>query len=190
MTPDRMSNCARAAWLPVVASLALAGCATTATVAPPPAGQWQGRFAITVTKPPSDANAMQGGEDRAQGRFRLLRSRQGNVSLDLFSPFGQTLARAGSEPQGAWLVMQDGRRLEADDPDTLVERALGWRLPVTALPDWLAGKTPAPTENWRVNVEQRFANGAPRTLQADWPAQSNAGRPRLRLRIVVDGGTG
>jgi outer membrane lipoprotein LolB len=189
MATVRMPDSVRAAVLPLVTAIGLSACATPVEVPPPPAGQWQGRFAVTLTQAPADTNAMQTEEDRAQGRFRLERTAQGRISLDLFSPFGQTMARAGTGPDGAWLALQDGRRLEAGDADTLLERALGWRLPVSALPDWLAGREPT-DDDWLVRVERRFSNGAPRTLQADWPAQAGMGVRRLRLRIVVDGGTG
>lgn len=184
MAGPRPSLVAAGAGLAVVA--ALSGCATTPQ-APPPPGQWQGRFSVTVTRPPTDQSAMQAREERATGRFSLARDAAGRIDLELFSPFGQTLAQARARPGRATLSTHDGRVFDAADPDSLVERALGWRLPVAALPDLLAGRNPD-LADWQVRVERRFDNGAPQTLQADWPAQAVTGQQRLRLRLVVDGG--
>src|SRR5690606_22957532 len=74
------------------AALLAAGCATP--LAPPePGGQaWAGRFAVTwtpETPPPR--------EERASGRFSL-REAGDRTELEVFSPFGQTVARALSRP--------------------------------------------------------------------------------------------
>ncbi|MEZ5658964.1 MAG: outer membrane lipoprotein LolB [Burkholderiaceae bacterium] len=191
MSAARVGSAALGVALGIATAGALSSCATQGPAVAPAPGHWSGRFSLTLSLPPSDQNAQQGREERAQGRFTLTRSEAGRIDLDLFSPFGQTLAQARSEPGQASLVTHDGQRLTAVDPDTLIERALGWRLPVSALPDWLQSRAePAPNGGWVVRFERRFADGRPRTLQADWPADARLDERRLRLRVVIDGEAG
>ncbi len=195
MSPGRRS------WLRILltgapAALLLAACSTPAPLPDEPAGQaapqhWSGRFSLTFVQPAPGGNALEAREDRAQGRFNLARSAQG-LDLVLFSPFGQTLANASTTPAGAMLTTSQGEIYRADDPDLLVERALGWRLPVSALPGWLAGRgLPPGTESlvdkdWRVQVEERFESGQPRRLAARWPLEQRIGERRVNLFLIID----
>lgn len=156
-----------------------------------PTQRWQGRFSVTLIEPASSGNSLEARQERAQGRFALSRSPD-NLELALFSPFGQTLANATSTAAGSVLTTSEGQTFRADNPDTLIERALGWRLPVAAMPDWLAGRTlPAGSEpveraGWNVTVEQRFDSGEPRRLAARWPLDQRFGERRINLFLVVD----
>ena len=59
--------------------------------------------------------------------------------LTLFSPLGTQMALARWSPGRALLVTPDGEA-RFDKLDDLAERALGERVPLTAWPDWLAGR--------------------------------------------------
>ncbi len=139
-------------------ALLAAGCATP--VAPPaePGVRptiWSGRFAarwLESADPPR--------EQAASGRF-LLRAGDQRTELDVYSPFGQTIARAVAGPHGASLQTADGVRHQAGSPEALTERVLGWRIPVARLPAWLAGDPASqPTGDdfedagWSVSVER------------------------------------
>lgn len=127
----------------VFASL-LAGCATVAPpgpepVAPRPAEghrEWAGRFSVRLVN-----NDIEGRQDAAAGRFALTArpSASGRtLELEVLSPFGQTMATGRRLPDGAaTLVLSDGRTLSAPSLDGLLEKALGWPLPIERLPDWL-----------------------------------------------------
>lgn len=153
--------------------------------------QWQGRFSVTLLNGTAGTGTVDPEEERAQGRFTLVKSPR-SLELALFSPFGQTLVNASSTPAGATLTTSDGQVYRAGDTDSLIEKALGWRLPVSALPDWLSGTTLAPgtetvdQDNWRVQVEQRFDNGLPRRLAARWPLEQRVHERRINLFLVVD----
>ncbi|MEZ5651391.1 MAG: outer membrane lipoprotein LolB [Burkholderiaceae bacterium] len=193
MVLARLGSAAAGAVLGVACVATLSSCTTPQAppASAPASGLWTGRFALTLTLPPSDQTAQQEKVERVQGRFTLSRSLAGHLALDLFSPFGQTLAQARSDPGAATLTTHDGRQLAAADPDTLIEQALGWRLPVSQLPEWLVSRAqPTGDGGWRVRVEDRFADGRPRTLQADWPTDVRGDARRLRLRVIVDGETG
>ena len=173
--------------------LLAAACATPTapSLGPDPTtGSWRGRFSVTLIDAGVD-QAMETREERVQGRF-ILRRDPGSLDLELFSPFGQTIATARSDPNGAVIRTAEGQVLQASTPDELVERALGWRLPVSALPGWLSGRNlpaegSAVRDGWRVEVDQRFDNGAPRRLSARWPQEQRIGERRLNLFVVVDG---
>lgn len=175
-------------------AIALAGCATPVAQGPDDGviSQWQGRFSITLTDPVDrHSNSLEPQEERAQGRFKLVREDQ-SLDLKLFSSFGQTLANATSSPAGAVLTTSDGKIFRANDPDSLIEQALGWKIPVSALPGWLdgSGLTGADesisTDDWSVRAEKRFASGQPQRLSAKWPSTQRFNERRIKLFLVVD----
>lgn len=176
----------------LIAAAVLAGCATPPPVKSGPPGHWKGRFSVTLIDPTDKrSTTLEAHEERAQGRFTLIRSGQ-TLKLALYSPFGQTLASAVSDPEGAQLTTSDGRIFSADDIDSLMEMALGWKLPVADLADWLNGASlgpgaePVTVNDWQVKAEQRFDSGQPRRLAARWPARQRFNERRINLFLVVD----
>jgi len=185
---------ARALGAAIAAALLAAGCATP--VAPPaqpgaPPSSWSGRFAVTWSEPADPPR-----EERASGRF-LLREADGRTELDVFSPFGQTLARAVAGPSGAMLETSDGARHEAQSAEALTEQVLGWRVPVGRLADWLRGGPrrgviPASFQDggWSVSVDEADGAERPRRLTLRWPTESAGplASRRVTIRLVVDSG--
>lgn len=187
-TPRALATLACAAWL--------AGCA--APVAPPLTdalgrpSSWSGRFSVTWNA--GDA----GVEQSASGRF-LLTEEGPRTQLELFSPFGQTLARARTDPDGARLDTADGRAFAAPDAESLTQAALGWRMPIGHLPAWLRGDTdPAGARadvagthdtvasGWTIRIEPGDA-GQPSRVALRWPAPDAPSQtPRVAIRLVLD----
>lgn len=174
----------------------LGGCATL----PPPSADTvrSGRFAATVT--------IGDQRDNMAGRFMLSSNRDGSTTLDLATPLGTTMARVQTAAGRTTLTapQSDGTLAswEGDSPDALVESVLGWSLPVSGLPDWLAGRAAAgrparvfvveadrqaiEQDGWLVVIEERFADTPlPRrlTLTRQVPG---AGTPKVDLRLVLD----
>jgi outer membrane lipoprotein LolB len=173
---------------------ALAACAAPPpTIAPdmsPDAFSRVGRFAITVTHDDGKTEAVQGGFSwRDDGR---------RYQLDLTNPLGSTEARVEGQPGSALLLRADGSRLRADDPDALVEDALGSPVPVGGLRDWLRGRLMSD----RTADLKRDSQGRPESFGQDgWQARLSrydAQGPRLlvlrreearraiSVRLVVD----
>jgi outer membrane lipoprotein LolB len=119
--------------------------------------------------------------------------------LDLTNPLGSTEARVEGRPGFAVLTKADGTRLQAGDPDGLAEDALGSRVPVAGLRDWLRGRLvdgvpvanlqrddqsrPATfeQEGWNARLSRYDAQGPQLlVLQRDEPGR------RIMLRLVVD----
>ncbi len=196
--PDAARGSPRRALLARTASLAaallVAGCAGPRAVLPDEQGPqpvaWSGRFAATWTNPEDSSR-----EDRGSGRF-WLRNLGARTELEIYSPFGQTLARAGADAARAWLETSDGKRFEADDPQALTEQVLGWRIPVSRLPHWLRGElaaaagSPTVDAGWRV-VSDRAPGQVPRRLTLQWPHQAPAsGLRSVTIRLALDDGEG
>lgn len=113
----------------------LVACTTPAPLQKPGAANafsCTGRFALVVTQAGGDQKALQGG-------FSWLDSETGYL-LDLTNPLGAVQARVEGQADQAVLTKADGTRLEAADAETLIEQALGSKVPVAGLRAWLRGR--------------------------------------------------
>jgi len=82
-------------------------------------------------------------------------------ALVLSSPLGATLAQARWAP-GEAVLETPGTRARYPDLDTLAEQALGERVPLAALFDWLRGRP------WSGAVSQGLPAGEPGFTQMGW----------------------
>lgn len=176
--------------------IVLTGCATqTPTSTDSTAGFDEllrhGRFAVRAEEPNQAPEAVQGGF--------IWRDKQGRLTLDLTNPFGNVLARVSVEPGQATLTQSNGETLRATDPDGLVQQAIGQRVPVRDLREWLRtplrvapsmrevkrddqGRIFAFTQNgWKVELSRFDAQG-PRLLILS----RNEGNKQLVIRLIVD----
>jgi outer membrane lipoprotein LolB len=64
-------------------------------------------------------------------------------NVDVYSPLGGKVANIAKTPSEVTLTTQDGRVLNAADAETLTEREMGFRLPLTGLSDWALGRPTA-----------------------------------------------
>jgi outer membrane lipoprotein LolB len=114
----------------------------------------------------------------------------------LTTPFGQGIARLARTGDEITLTTQDGRELKASDAESLTEQALGFRVPLIGLADWVRGRAapapaPAPT------LERRDAAGLLSELdQSGWkiryqeyagarPSRLTLSYPGLELRLAI-----
>lgn len=179
--------------LPVSAAalaLLLSACATHP---PPLAGAvYSGKLAVR-----SDAIEGQPAHS-ASGQFELSGS-PSSGQLVLTSPIGTAVARARwSHPSGAHgepgeiELEADGRTSRFDSLDAMTQQAIGDRLPLAAMFDWLAGRPwpAAPATRaadgasfeqlgWRVDLSQR---AAAQLIVADRLAPP----PLLHVRVKLD----
>ena len=182
--------------LALLAFTVAGGCTSLAPIDPAPQ-VYHGRFSASIDR----------GDQReaVAGRFTLAASAR-QVTLDLASPLGNTLARVAADDSGATLTapQADGSLAtwHGDNADALAEAVLGYRLPVTGLADWLAGRAVPgraaivlpdrgpvqriEQDGWVIAIDERFEqDGAPRRLSFE---RDHAGpqAPALRLRLVLD----
>ena len=114
-----------------IALLALvSGCATLAGAPVDDAAlefELQGRIALRY------------GNDGGNAR---LTWRHAAISDDMMvtNPIGQGIARITRQREEVRLVTADGKEYRAQDAETLTQSVLGWRLPLTGLPDWVRAR--------------------------------------------------
>lgn len=77
-----------------------------------------------------------------EGWHVSFRWQQGDAELyhiTLSGPLGQESAELQGTSQGVTLLLADGHSVTAMDPDELLLRQLGWRLPIKGLYYWVRG---------------------------------------------------
>lgn len=166
--------------LRLAALLLAAALAACATVLAPDAGveRLDGRLALRIdSQPPQSVSAafeLQGDGERGQ--------------LVLTNPLGLRIAQAHWSPGvRARLVTSEGER-EFDDLDSLAEGALGERVPLAALPDWLRGRPwPRAASSATAAGFEQLGWSIDLARQAEGRvAMRRAGAPTVDLRVQLD----
>lgn len=115
----------------------------------------------------------------------------------MLAPLGITIAHVRQDAHGA-LLETSGKQYVAQDGDELMQRALGWHLPLRGMPYWVRAK-PMPGEPANVT---RDAQGQISQLQQDgWdihytayaadtadslPLRITMQREQLQIRLLID----
>ncbi len=174
----------------LAAQLLAAGCATTAPSPVLQAGNGDttpmelgGRFAMSYNQALPEPKT-----ESANGRFSLFRDAT-RLTVDLVSPFGQTIARAehvAGEP--ARLQTADNRTFTGPTLDEVFRRAIGIRVPAEKLPAWLSNRFE--------RVLERSADGQRiKAEDAGWDIDRSGGRwdlvwhrgtQRIEVRLLLD----
>ncbi len=136
--------------------------------------------------------AVRHGKDAASGRIFWRHSDESDELL-ITSALGQGIARISRERDQFRLVTGDHKEYRAADAESLTERALGWRLPLGGLSDWVQARAspgrPAEMrgdadkglelrqDGWHVAYEE-FRGGRPFRMRLT--------REDLEIRLTVD----
>lgn len=118
--------------------------------------------------------------------------------ISLLAPLGQTVTQITRDSDGVTLIDDSQKIHRAPDAETLTEKLLGWRLPLSGLGYWVAGQ-PAPARPYQI---ERDALQRPAQLMQDgwrvkyseWRTAEGQGLPRkmslqredMEIRLVVD----
>lgn len=127
---------------------------------------WSGRMAIQILKDPAES---------LSASFELQGSAKAGEMV-LLSPIGTTLAKLAWTPQSAKLK-QGSQHIEGASLQQLGSRLTGTELPITALFEWLAGKS-AEAPGWQVDLSSH--------AQGRITAERRLPAPATVLRIVLD----
>jgi len=136
--------------------------------------------------------AVRHAKDAASGRIFWRHSNDGDEVL-ITSPLGQGVARLNRKGDQFQLVTGDRKEYRADNAEDLTEQALGWRLPLAGLSDWVQAR-PSPgrpaevrgdvnrdlelwQDGWHVAYEE-FREGRPFRLRMS--------RESLEITLIVD----
>jgi outer membrane lipoprotein LolB len=136
--------------------------------------------------------AVRYGKDAASGRIFWRHSNDADELL-ITSSLGQGIARINRKGDQFRLVTGDRKEYRADNAEDLTEQALGWRLPLAGLSDWVQARAspgrPAEMQGvpdkglelrqdgWRVAYEE-FRGGKPFRMRLT--------RDDLQITLVVD----
>jgi len=136
--------------------------------------------------------ALRHGKDAASGRIFWRHSNDADELL-ITSPIGQGIARIIRERGQFRLLTRDNKEYRAADAESLSEEALGWRLPLAGLSDWVQARAspgrPAEVrgdadkglelaqDGWHV-VYEEFRGGRPFRMRLM--------REDLEIRLTVD----
>ncbi len=131
---------------------------------------------------------------RNSGSARIFWRHSGDADEMLItSPLGQGIARISREGDRFRLVASDNKEYRASDAESLTEEALGWRLPLSGLSDWVqgraspdrpAGETGQASEGLEIRqdgwtiVYEEFRDGRPFRLRLS--------REGIEVRLAVD----
>jgi outer membrane lipoprotein LolB len=132
------------------------------------------------------------GSEGTSGRISWRHAPQ-NDDLLITSALGQGVARirrAGGEVE----LFAEGKEHRAPDAESLTERVLGWRLPLSGLPDWMQGR---PSPGRPAEVGRDASNRIVTLVQDDWkieyqefdgerPSRLRLTRPNLEIRLIID----
>lgn len=143
-------------------------------------------------------------ETENDGWHVSFRWQQGDAELyhiSLSGPLGQESAELQGTSQGVTLLLADGRSVTALDPDDLLLRQLGWRLPIKSLYYWVRGlPVPDAVESHGLDgqgrlqwLEQSGWHISYRRYEdvsgKDFPTKIFLDSPQLKVRLVIDGWT-
>jgi outer membrane lipoprotein LolB len=168
--------------LVLVVALLLSACAALPESSAPAKGGFElhGRVAVRY------------GSDGASGRISWRHAPESDDLL-IASSLGQGVARirrVGGEVE----LFADGKEHRAPDAESLTERVLGWRLPLSGLPDWVQGR---PSPGRPAEVRRDASDRVVTLVQDDWkieyqefdgerPSRLRLTRPNLEIRLIVD----
>jgi len=168
-----------------ITALLLAACANPAFILPERGTEFElaGRIAVTYR------------DEATTGNIAWRHGAQSDEML-LTSPLGQGIARLARAGNEVTLTTQDGREFRAADAESLTEQALGFRLPLAGLTDWVRGRA-APQPATEPVRERRDAAGRLAELeQSGWkiryleyadalPSRLTLAYPGVELRLAI-----
>jgi len=136
--------------------------------------------------------AVRHGKDAASGRIFWRHSNNADELL-ITSSLGQGIARINRERDRFRLVTGDRKEYRADNAEDLTEQALGWRLPLAGLSDWVQARAspgrPAEVRgevNRDLELSQDGWHVAYEEFRGGKPFRMRLTREHLQIILVVD----
>ncbi len=137
------------------------------------------------------------------GSVQLEWTQVGTVtSLELSGPFDTGRLAMTGTPEHMLLTDGNGNRRVTDEPEVLLERQTGWRIPLTTLPRWVRGLpsdslAALSTSDYRLDDQGRLTNFTNEGWEVEYARYEDVGHLTLphfvelthegmRIRIVVD----
>jgi outer membrane lipoprotein LolB len=167
------------------ATLLLAACAAPGFILPQQSTEFElsGRIAVTYR------------DDATTGNLAWRHGARSDEMV-LTTPMGQGIARLARVDGDFTLTTQDGRELRAADAESLTEQALGFRLPLAGLADWVRGRAAPHPASEPARVRRDAAGRLAEFEQSGWtiryleyadalPSRLALSYPGLELRLAI-----
>jgi outer membrane lipoprotein LolB len=180
----------RAQCLAYAAILLLAGCATVSPPPPPALSSGQPAFVL------DGRIAVKFDSQHSSGGIRWAHDAESD-DITMLAPLGITVAHVRRDAHGA-VLEASGKRYAARNSDDLMQRALGWHLPLDGMPYWVRAQA---MPGLPASVE-RDANGQISLLRQDgWaihytayaaatadslPRRMTMQREDMEIRLLID----
>jgi len=125
----------------------LASCASLSTqqkTTPPATSEptsWENRVGVLSNMEDWDLKgliAIRNTNDAWSANWRW-QQHQHNYVIDLVGPLGANPIQLTGSPNTVTLTTSDGKKFNSNSPESLLEKQLGWRLPVSSLYYWIRG---------------------------------------------------
>ncbi len=118
-------------------------------------------------------------------------------ALSIKTPLGQNALQMTRNAQGVVLIDQDGVRHEGADGESLLRDALGWSVPVDAMPAWLIGLPASAQDSYNLDAQGRLKRLHSRGWRIDYqryttvngitlPGRLDLMHMDLNLRVIID----
>ena len=120
-----------------------------------------------------------------------------NDEFVILNPLGQGVARITQNAQGVTLETADGKVLRAHDAETLTEQALGFRLPLSGLPNWVQAQPVGNDAKLRYHTDGTLDSLTEQGWQIEYlsyrpigtlllPGKVFMENTELKLRLIID----
>ncbi len=166
----------------LLVAFALAGCAELQTASfERPVFELHGKLAARE------------GEDGFSGNIAWRHGERADEVL-ITTPLGQGVARIVRDPNGVVVTTAEPKEYRGPDAESISQEALGYRLPLAGLADWVQGRLSSKLPSGRI---ERYPDGrAKRLEQGGWtidyldyangrPSRLRLSYPGLELRLAV-----
>jgi len=136
---------------------------------------------------------MRYGDEAASARVQWRHS-FGADDMLITNAIGQGIARITRLRGDVTLETADSRQFQAANAESLTEQVLGWRIPLSGLPDWLRARAlPGETAQTRVGADGRLLELHQNAWRIEYqeylderPVRLRLTRPNLEIRLIVD----
>jgi outer membrane lipoprotein LolB len=149
--------------------------------------QLETRFAGTPDFELSGRLAARHAAESFSGNIAWRHAAEGDEML-ISSPLGQGVARIVRQGEAVVLTTAEPKEYRASDAESLTEQALGYRLPLAGLADWVRGR---PSAKLPVTKIEKSPDGKLLSLeQGGWTIeyQEYQGERPYRMRLAYPGG--
>ena len=104
----------------------------------------------------------------------------------ILNPLGQGVARITQNAQGVTLETADGKVRRAQDAETLTEQAIGFRLPLSGLPNWVQSQAVGNDAKLRYSADGTVEALSEQGWKIEYLSYRTVGTLRLPSKVYME----